>query len=151
MNFTIRNCLREDLVQVHELEQICFPGSPVLPMVGLVQYFDLFQNTFVVTESQGVVVGFAIMGTCSLDPKLGWLLDVAVAESFRARGCAKAMLKPLIGRLKEAGVCEIRATVSPKNSASRTMLEKLGFKVFKEVDEYFGKGEARLVLANLTL
>lgn len=150
-DFRIRECRRDDLDKISELERICFPSSPALPMVALVQYFDLFQNTFVVAEHQNTLIGFAIAGSRSLDPKSAWLLDAAVLEPYRKLGVASSMLTELIYRLRNFGTKSVKATVSIKNTASRRMLEKSGFRAIQETDEYFGKGEPRLILKELRL
>ena len=150
-NFQIRDCCRGDLEKVDELERICFPDSPVLPMVALVQYFDLFKKTFVIAEYQSSIVGFAIGGSCSIDSKAAWILDVAVLTDYRKCGIASAMLTELISRFRKNGTTTIRVTVSPKNVSSRRMLEKCGFQTIEEIDEYFGKGEPRLLLQEMKL
>jgi ribosomal-protein-alanine N-acetyltransferase len=150
-NYRIRDCHRDDLEKINELERNCFPNSPALPMVALVQYFDLFQKTFVVAEAMETVVGFAIAGTCSMNSQSAWILDAAVRSEYRKLGIASAMLEELVDRLKQGGVLNVKATVSPTNAGSRRMLEKCGFQTTREIDEYFGKGESRLFLEELIL
>jgi ribosomal protein S18 acetylase RimI-like enzyme len=135
-----------DLPRLHQLENACFQASGSLPLFALVQYFDLFNATFLVAAENEDCVGFVIAGASSIDPTSAWVLDIAVSPSHRKRGVARELVAKLIAVLRENGVLELQATVSPENTASLALCTGLGFNVEREESAYFGPNERRLLL-----
>ena len=138
----IRQATRADLAAVAAIERDCFPHD-ALPLITFVQYFDLFADTFLVAESDGVLVAFAIGGSSAASRDDAWLLDIAVAESARNRGIAQGLLTELLARLEGR---DVRATVAPDNAPSAALLARNGFVVERRVADYFGPGEERDVV-----
>lgn len=143
----IRDCRRGDLEPVCRIERDCHGISQALSRVALTQYFDLYAPAFVLAEASSEPVGFAIGGT-SLDNdcRVGWILDVAVLPQFQGQGVGHALCQFVLERLAGFGVRTIYATVSPNNERSIKLLRKLGFLDVDEAPDYFGPGEARLVM-----
>lgn len=135
----IREARRDDLSAIAAIEHDCFPHD-ALPLLSFVQYFELFGETFLVAESEGCCVGFAIGGASASAPDEAWLLDVAVAPDFRRHGVAQSLTTELLARL---GDRTVRATVSPENKPSAALLARNGFVVERRVPDYFGPGEDR--------
>lgn len=135
----VRGATRDDLAAIESIERDCFPHD-ALPLITFVQYLELFGGTFLVAESEGRPVGFAIAGTSALTPGEAWLLDIAVAADARRQGVAQKLTTALLERL---GDRTIRATVSPGNASSAALLARNGFVVERRVADYFGPGEAR--------
>jgi ribosomal-protein-alanine N-acetyltransferase len=146
----IRPCTRADLTSVHHLEIACFHEDGALPLFAIVQYYDLFADSFFVVVEGTRCIGFVILGRSSAESDVGWLLDIAVAESHQKRGLASELIGAALPRLKTTGVAQVRATVAPANAASLALLSRLGFAIEREDPAYFGPGESRLLL-RLTL
>lgn len=142
----IRACTRADLTSVHDLEVACFHEDGALPLFAIVQYYDLFADTFFVAVEGACCVGFVIFGRSSAESDVGWLLDIAVAESHQKRGLASELIGAALPRLKTTGVAQVRATVAPANAASLALLSRLGFVIEREDPEYFGPGGSRFLL-----
>ena len=138
----IREAVRDDLPAIAAIERECFPHD-ALPLLSFVQYFDLFPETFLVAEIDGRCVGFAIGGASASSPGAAWLLDIAVAPDARGKGVAQRLLSQLLAHLGERTV---RATVSPHNAASASLLARNGFVVERRVTDYFGPGEDRDIM-----
>jgi ribosomal protein S18 acetylase RimI-like enzyme len=141
----VRPCARPDLPQVSSIEIECFPAD-ALPLLSLVQYFDLFPSTFLVAIDQDSVVGFAIAGVSAESPREAWVLDIAVRPSHRRSHVGTALMAALARILKTLGVTSVRATVAPTNTASRRLCTRAGFRVEGEDPNYFGPNEPRLLL-----
>lgn len=138
----IRGATRDDLPAIAAIERDCFPHD-ALPLISFVQYLDLFADTFLVAESDGHAVGFAIGGASASAAEDAWLLDIAVAPGARKQGVAQRLLAALLARLEGR---DVRATVSPGNAASAALLARNGFVVERRVAGYFGPGEDRDVV-----
>ena len=141
----IRGATREDLAAVAAIERACFP-SDALPLISLVQYFELFADTFIVADDgDGAIAGFAIAGASAANAETAWVLDIVVAPEARKRGLASQLLASLIAALK-GRVKSVRATVSPDNAASLALFSRAGFEVERQVADYFGPGEMRNIV-----
>lgn len=144
-NIQMRPCSREDLAAVYEIESACFPHG-AFPYFVIVQYFDLFADTFFVAVSNNSCVGFVIFGRSSSEPNTAWLLDIAVAPSHHQRGIARDLLRVGLEQLRSGDTNSFRATVLPTNTASLMLLQRSGFIVEREDTTYFGANEPRLLL-----
>ena len=135
----VRRATRDDLAAIVAIERDCFPHD-ALPLISFVQYLELFGETFLVAESDGRCLGFAVGGVSASAPGEAWLLDIAVASDFRGRGVAQQLTTELLVRL---GDRTVRATVSPENNPSAALLARNGFVIEQRVANYFGAGEDR--------
>ena len=135
-----------DLERVHEIELTSFRGNGALPFFAVVQYFDLFGETFFVAWKGDDCIGFVIVGASSSSPTIAWLLDIAVSSSHRNSGVARKLMAAVIPAIEATGVSEVYATVAPKNDASLALCKGFGFEVEREEPKYFGPDESRLLL-----
>jgi len=142
----IRKCQSEDITAIEELELLCYGSGYALPKIALRQYFDICQSVFCIAEVSERLVGFGIGAVISGRPNEAWILDVAVHPDFRMKGVATALVSHLKEVLERLGVKLIRATVSPQNRPSISMLTKASFKVIEEIPDYFEMGQPRLVM-----
>jgi [ribosomal protein S5]-alanine N-acetyltransferase len=77
---------------------------------------------------------------CHEGPRDGVVeIGYAVAPTHRRQGLATAMVRQFLSWLALHGVATVRASVSPGNTASRALLDRLGFvEVGSHVDEEDG-------------
>jgi L-2,4-diaminobutyric acid acetyltransferase len=120
----LRKPLRSDGAQVHDLVR----RSPPLDLNSPYCYFlvcEHFADTSVVCVTQGKVVGFvsAYPPPSRSDTLFVW--QVAVDASQRGAGLAGLMLSSLIARPECAGVIHVETTITPSNTASRRLFERL--------------------------
>ena len=142
---SVRTATRADLSQVAALERACFPQDP-LPMIALVQYHALFGDLFVVVDAPDGLAAYGVAGLTAA-AETGSLLGAAVAPAARGQGLGAAVTEALVARLRARGALRILATVAPANTASRRMLAAAGLTVQEELQDYFGPGEARLLMS----
>lgn len=143
--FSIRLCGRADMDEIVEIENACF-DTGILPILSLIQYYELFPSTFFVAILEDKCCGFAIAGISAETPYEAWVLDLAVKPSVQALGIGSALITVLSARLKELGVASIRATVAPTNKRSFRLCKRAGFVVEGTDATYFGPSEPRLLL-----
>lgn len=78
----------------------------------------------VVAELDDAVVGVALGGD---DGRRGWISRLAVAETARRRGVARALVHELEDRLAHRGCRQINVLVFADNRPGRTLWEEAGY------------------------
>lgn len=82
---------------------------------------DYFQNTCVIAEAEGELVGFVSAFQPPAKPDTLFVWQIAVSASQRGKGLSKALLEELISRWKHDDILFIEATVSPSNTPSQAL------------------------------
>ena len=144
MDWTVRPYGDPDFDRVWAMERARDADGYVSAVV-VRQAAALYPATFLVAEDAGEPAGFVIAAPSS-DPGVGWVLRLKVREERRRRGCARALLGAAVDRLMAGGVEQVRLTVAPGNLAARALYAQLGFVEEARLPDYFGPGEARLLL-----
>lgn len=139
----LRQVRLSDLPAVFAIEQAVF-GSHVYPDFFFRQALDLWPDWFWLAEDDaGAPAGYAL-GAPSQEPDQLWLLSLALLPSCRGRGTGKALMQAAL-RAMRPRARSVRLTVDPANPAA-AMYRKLGFAEIGAEADYFGPGEARLLL-----
>jgi len=84
-----------------------------------------FKETCAVTEADGELVGFVSAYIPPNQPDVLFFWQIAVDESCRKRGLGRAMLHDILKRKPCQSIKYIHATISPSNSASRSLFTSL--------------------------
>jgi ribosomal protein S18 acetylase RimI-like enzyme len=92
-------------------------------------------DLFLVAEVGGQVVG-VIMG--AWDGRRGWLHHLAVAEAFRHRGVASALVCHVEEGLRAKGCLKVNLLVRETNQAARQLYKCLGY---AEMGEFLPMGK----------
>lgn len=84
-----------------------------------------------VAESEGEVVGFAVLSDTSTRPVYAGVCEVMVyvAASARGQGVGGALMRELVRESEGAGIWTLQAGIFPENSASLRLHESVGFRV----------------------
>ncbi len=122
MQIEIRKLREEDIEPLSRIESESFsmPWSPK-------DFRDLLTRDYciyLVALADGEVIGCCGMTNLCQE---GNIDNVVVAERFRNRGVACAMLKELIAMGEEAGITAFTLEVRVSNAAAIHLYEKLGF------------------------
>ena len=122
INIEIRELREEDIesLSIIESESFSMPWSPK-------DFRDLLTRdycVYLVALADGEVAGCCGMTNICQE---GNIDNVVVAERFRNRGIACAMLKSLIAAGEEAGITAFTLEVRVSNAAAIHLYEKLGF------------------------
>ena len=123
-NLRLRTPTVEDGKQIWQL----IKGTGVLDLNSSYSYLlwaKYFDDTSVVVESDGQVVGFisGFIQPKSLDTLFVW--QVAVDASQRGKGLASRMLQALLHSYSCRNIRYLEATISPSNQASEALFRKL--------------------------
>jgi ribosomal protein S18 acetylase RimI-like enzyme len=110
------------------------------------QMEELAPSTFFVARSGGNVIGFAVGAISGNGNRDAWVLRLRVLPGYQRKGIGSALMSRLIRALASTGAGQVFLSVSPENVAARRLYEKLGFSTARNIENYFGPGEDRLIL-----
>ena len=145
MGIVIRQIKKEEIREVYELERIVF--QPInYPQFVLQQFYDLMQDLFLAAvDENNEILGYT-QGGINIGKKEGWILSLATKEEHRGKGIGEKLSQKVIALLKSKGVKNIMLTVHPENASAVKLYKRLGFMICKNVTDYYGDGEPRLVM-----
>lgn len=118
----IRRMQEMDLEQVCELEQAIFPDP--WSKKSFADSMQRPENCYLVVEEDGLVLGYCGLWGVAGE---GQICNVAVRESVRNRGVAKAMLAELIREGDAAGLTAYTLEVRVSNAPAIKVYHDLGF------------------------
>ena len=142
MGFEIFPMTAEDIAQVAALEQACF--SDPWPQSVLAHELENELSLWLVAKQDGEVLGY--VGSQSVLDEAD-MMNLAVRETARRRGIAKALVCALCRKLSEKGVQSLTLEVRDSNEPAIRRYEALGFtQVGKRPNYYFHpKEDARIL------
>lgn len=131
----------EDLLQIAELEKQCFSDPWNYRMLAE-SFFS--ENVSAVAAAEGEKVcgyGFLVAAGEEAD-----IANIAVAEDFRRRGIARAILTELEKAARERGVKKLFLEVRVSNAPAMLLYLRSGFVGRYVRPRYYGDGEDALVM-----
>ena len=134
-----------DIPPLIDLERSVFGSGTYSPYIFR-QLYDLFPEMLWVAECGGRIVGH-VCGALAQDRQTGWILNFAVQAHYRRQGIGRLLLERCIDQLTQAGAQIIKLTAEPENGPTLRLCEKLGFEQTEVVENYYGEGNERLILA----
>ncbi|MDE5942804.1 MAG: ribosomal protein S18-alanine N-acetyltransferase [Clostridia bacterium] len=138
----IRPWKYEDILRISEIEKECFPKEP-WSFQMLASSFGSEAFSGVVAEDGGEVIGYggftAAADTADID-------NIAVVESYRRGGVAKAVVSELCKKAQKKGVKKLFLEVRVSNYAAMSLYLKCGFKGAYARTRYYPDGEDCLVM-----
>lgn len=139
----IREVREEDLKDIYEIETLSFKSEAYEPFL-LHLYYNLARETFLVAETDGRVIGYAI----GLLTKWGGghVISIAVHPSFRRMGVAEKLLNELLKRMREKGARAVRLEVKVSNEPAMNLYKKLGFRTVGVINNYYPNGEDAYIM-----
>ena len=142
MGFEILPMTAEDIAQVAALEQACF--SDPWPQSVLAHELENELSLWLVAKQDGEVLGY--VGSQSVLDEAD-MMNLAVRETARRQGIAKALVCALCRKLSEKGVQSLTLEVRDSNEPAIRLYEALGFtQVGKRPNYYFHpKEDARIL------
>ena len=142
MGFEIFPMTAADIAQVAALEQACF--SDPWPQSVLAHELENELSLWLVAKQNGEVLGY--VGSQSVLDEAD-MMNLAVRETARRRGIAKALVCALCRKLSEKGVQSLTLEVRDSNEPAIRLYEALGFtQAGKRPNYYFHpKEDARIL------
>lgn len=141
----IRGVANDDLGDLESIDSEIF-GALAYPTFVLRQFLDVHRESWFVAAGAGGLCGYSL-GAATLDHSAGWLLALAVRGECRGRGYARELTTQTLKVLGRNGVRTACLTVAPDNTAARGLYRSLGFTPQREVEDYLGTGQHRIVMA----
>ena len=93
---------------------------------GIAKYLQRNPSSCFVAETEEKVVGVILSGH---DGRRGFLHHLAVAEDYRRKGIASALLERALSALKSEGINKTALVVFERNDTGNAFWEKQGFTV----------------------
>ncbi|MDK9771399.1 N-acetyltransferase [Vibrio sp. B181a] len=133
---------KQDLALVHALEHVLF-GHHAYPQFFFRQVFDCWPQGLLIAKEEDQITGYVLMAT-SDERNTQWILSLAVDSQHRGKGIARLLVQAVLTKASAGSV--VKLTVDPNNVPACKLYTSLGFKVLEREEDYFGDGEARLVM-----
>lgn len=86
---------------------------------------------YLLATEEGQIAGWILIGPSKdsfTDQEIGFIYELYVADAYRGKGIAKALMKSGIDQLRQGGYPEVRLSVFADNHAVQ-LYEQMGFKV----------------------
>ena len=132
MAVSIRPMSVDDFADVYRLGLSCFDVQDkpynYWSIEEVAHHLQTYPELCYVAEENGRLVGFALgAAEFELIEDTGHMEWAAVAPEYRRQGLATQLLESLLRAYQEMGKAKVVADVSASNSATRSILGKLGF------------------------
>ena len=138
----IKNMAAEHVVQVAELEKVCF--SMPWSENSIASELNNIYALWLVAEDNGAVVGY--IGSQFSHPEAD-VMNVAVTPDRRREGIAEVLVDSLIMELKRIGCSSLTLEVRASNDPAIGLYQKIGFhEVGRRKNYYRNPKEDALIL-----
>jgi ribosomal-protein-alanine N-acetyltransferase len=142
-NYALRRFNPADLDQVININRVCLPEN--YAAYFFIDTFNSQPETFIVSESQGRVVGYIM---CRLEhgfsdlkklrfAKKGHIVSVAVMPDFRQMGMGHSLVTEALAALNRLDVDECYLEVRMNNDAAINLYKKMGFEITRTIPHYY--------------
>ena len=129
------------------VEQAAFAGRSLYPEFFFAQALDMSSEGFLVAEHEGEVVGYVIAVIGQGGKRQGWLQSLGVHPAHQRRGVGSNLTARAEEFLAQEGQKEAVLTVAPENTVARRLYSRLGYTEIERLEDYFGEGDDRLLMA----
>ena len=133
--------------EMRHLERICEIENSSFPEPFSNRYLaelgKLYSETFLIAERNYEAIGYIVAKT---DCSRAHILSIAIKNNWRRKRIGYVLLQMLIIKLKsKKKIYEIILEVEKNNIPAKTLYERVGFKLVKEIKNYYLNGEDALV------
>lgn len=147
LDIDIRPARMDDLEGLRTLDHAVF-GDLAYPPFVLRQFFDVYQDGWLVAEEpSGGLAGYSLC-VPTLDRQLAWLLGLAVTPEYRNLGIGTRLTLRSLEFLRSLGIPRVHLTVEPANEVAIALYRKIGFSVTTMRHNYLGPGEHRVIMVH---
>jgi ribosomal protein S18 acetylase RimI-like enzyme len=109
-------------------------------------FFQHFEPTTFVVETDGAPVAFLAGFVSQTDPRVGYVHFIGVDPAHRRAGLGRQLYERFFETVAVRGVTRVRAVTSPLNERSIAFHRSMGFAVSATHADYDGPGEDRVLL-----
>jgi ribosomal-protein-alanine N-acetyltransferase len=150
---SLRRFAPSDLESVININRVCLPEN--YAAYFFMDTFNSHPESFIVTESQGNIVGYIM---CRVEhgfsdmkklrfAKKGHIISVAVMPDFRRLGMGSALVTEALSALSSLHVDECYLEVRITNDAAIRLYKKLEFDIVRTIPRYYYDGSDAYVMA----
>jgi ribosomal-protein-alanine N-acetyltransferase len=139
--FVVRRFRLEDLNRVHEIEKRSFKDP--YPLLILLNLYELYPETFLVAERDGLVVGYLIARPTD---RKGHILSLATDPRYRNQGVGRTLIGTIVDFFRRRKAREIWLEVRVSNQRAVRFYKNLGFLEVGKALRYYADGEDAIVL-----
>lgn len=151
-NYLLRQFAPTDLDAVININRVCLPEN--YAAYFFIDTFNTLPQTFIVSESQGRVVGYIM---CRLEhgfsdlkklrfAKKGHIISVAVMPDYRRLGIGYSLVEQALSALASLNADECYLEVRPNNEPGIDLYKKMEFQVTRTVPRYYFDGSDAYVM-----
>ena len=134
---TVRQCQRQDLPKIAEIEKACFSDAWTVEMLeSEMERKDFFG---LVAESDGALIGYAFATVLFENADLE---RIAILSKYRGKGFGGELLDALLSGAKAQGAEQIFLEVRVSNTSALGLYESRGFVRTRLRKGYYGGEDA---------
>lgn len=142
----LRPATPDDAVVFLELEKSVDGAKTYSPTLTKEEYLEeLKTDKIFLIEIGGETVGSVMYEIKS--PEHAYISGLVVSPKFQGKGIAREAMTRVLEDLKNYK--RIDLVTHPENKPAIKLYESLGFKIESQIENYFGDGEPRVVMARL--
>ncbi len=136
----LRSFQRQDLAQLHRLDQVCFPREIAYSRAEL-QYFLTHPNCscWIAEQPRDKLAGFVIFERVSSNGRpAGHIVTLDIDPVERRRGLGTLLMQTAEEQIKQEGGGILSLEVAENNSAAQQFYRSLGFVTRGRIAKYYG-------------
>lgn len=142
--FTLRPLTSADFAHLQQLEADIWASDP---SGQLCPYYlrlctELYADWCFIAFADGKAVGYVLNFPKG---KVNYCATLAVRPEFQKTRVSYLLIRAMVSKLLDEDMEECRFLVEPENWDARNMHESLGARVIGEVQDYYHKGDRRLI------
>jgi [ribosomal protein S18]-alanine N-acetyltransferase len=134
MAVMLRPYAPEDFAALHRLDQACFPAGISYSKMALRYFLGLPTADCIVAMEDAQIAGFIVTEE---NPPLAHIITMDVAEKFRRRGVASALLAETEMKLAFRGVRHVLLETAINNEAGVAFWQRHGYRIEATLKRYY--------------
>jgi len=146
-NESYLNQIKEVLLEVQKAGFFAEKDTSVALDVLKEKLLGLWNYDIKVIEAEGIVLGFICYTKATLSDSYYELYWMAVRPSAQGKGLGRRLIEDMEKDIKSRGGEAILLDTSSLEShaAARHLYEKMGYKIISKIENFYSKGEHKLV------
>jgi ribosomal-protein-alanine N-acetyltransferase len=139
---TLRGYKPGDWERMYALDVLCFAPQFQFTRGAMRGFAEAPGALTVLAEAGGELVGFCLV---QIEAKVGYVVTLDVAASWRRRGLARRMMEHLEAQVRAAGGLGMALHVFTGNAAAMRFYESIGYGRVARSEGFYGRGLDALV------
>jgi [ribosomal protein S18]-alanine N-acetyltransferase len=133
--YRIRQFKPEDLAELHEIDQICFPAHISFSRAELLFYINHPKSITRVIEVPGRIIGFVLSRI--ENARQAHFITLDVIPGFRKQKIGTRLMSEMHDELKKQGIQSAVLEVAVDNLPAQRLYERLQYRYIKTLPGYY--------------